>query len=142
MSVVSERLRVAVFARARGKCEYCLFPQEWSLGVFEVDHVTPRGKGGLTVLENLALACPPCNGHKWAHQQGMDAATGAAVELFNPRTHEWSDHFRWSATDPYQIEGLTPCGRATVDRLQMNDPRAIALRRALAELGISVQFTA
>lgn len=141
MSAVSEQLRVAVSARAWGRCEYCLFPQEWNLGVFEVDHVTPRSQGGLTVLENLALACPLCNGHKWAHHQATDVATGVTVALFNPRTQVWSEHFRWSATIPYQIEGLTPSGRATVDRLHMNDPRVVALRRAFAEMGIPIQFT-
>lgn len=140
MSAVPEHLRSAVVARAWGRCEYCQFPEEWSLGEFDVDHVIPRSRGGTTTLDNLALACPHCNACKWAHQDGTDTATGETVPLFNPRTQAWREHFQWSAATASEIEGITPCGRATVTRLQLNHPRAVALRQALSELGIPVQF--
>ena len=38
-----------------------------------------------------------------------------------------------------QTLGLTAIGRATVARLRMNDPNAIALRQLLAELGLFVE---
>jgi hypothetical protein len=141
MSIVSPQLRAAVVARAAGRCEYCLFPEEWHLSEFEVDHVLPRSQGGLTALDNLALACPLCNGHKWAHQQGADPVTGDTVPLFSPRTQAWREHFRWSTVSPFEIEGITPCGRATVLTLQLNLPRAVALRQALSEVGVSIRFT-
>jgi hypothetical protein len=36
------------------------------------------------------------------------------------------------------IEGLTPSGRATVERLQLNHPDLVRIRRAFAELGFPV----
>lgn len=139
MSLIPEPLREAVFARAWGRCEYCLFPQEWSLGEFEVDHIIPRSQDGPTVLENLALACPVCNGHKWAHQDGTDAATGETVPLFDPRRQVWGEHFQWSATSPFEVEGITPCGRATVATLNVNHPRVLALRQLLSGMGVPIK---
>jgi hypothetical protein len=139
VSVIPEQLRADVVARAWGRCEYCLFLQEWSLGEFEVDHVIPRSQGGPTALDNLALACPLCNAHKWAHQQGRDTATGETVPLFNPRTQVWHEHFQWSTANPFEIEGITPCGRATVAMLYMNHPRVVALRQLLSEMGVPIK---
>ena len=103
-----------------------------------MDHIEPRSSGGATVLENLALACPSCNGHKWAHATGTDDASASEVELFNPRRQKWSDHFRWSAKDPLAIEGITPTGRATVSRLQMNAANMLVVRRLLKQLGFTL----
>ena len=42
------------------------------------------------------------------------------MRLFNPRKDRWFEHFIWSA-DGYTISGITPIGRATIDRLDLND---------------------
>jgi hypothetical protein len=106
------------------------------VGRFPVDHILPRSRGGQTFLANLALACAHCNARKWAFTDMTDPMTGDTAPLFNPRTQTWSDHFRWSRARQIYIEGRTPCGRATVARLQMNHPDMLAIRRLLAELGI------
>jgi hypothetical protein len=139
VSAISQELQAAVCARAANRCEYCLFPQDCSLAVFEVDHVTPRSQGGLTALNNLALACPLCNAHKWAHQRGIDPTSGESVLLFDPRTQIWHEHFRWASERPFEIEGVTPCGRVTVMTLRMNDPRIVALREAFSKLGLPIK---
>jgi hypothetical protein len=90
-------------------------------------------------LDNLALACPRCNSRKWAHYEIADDVTGEVLTVFNPRTHAWSEHFCWSRSNPFQIEGITPCGRATVATLQMNDPRIVTLRQTLAALGVPIK---
>jgi hypothetical protein len=136
LSVVSEGVRAAVVARAGGRCEYCLVPMRGQVGRFPIDHVVPRTRGGPTELTNLALACPHCNGSKWAHVDGIDPATGQAVALFNPRTQRWVEHFRWSESDPSLAEGITACGRATINRLQLNHLDMVAIRRALIALGL------
>jgi len=46
-----------VTQRANRCCEYCLYPQAASSTLLEIDHVIPESKGGLTKLDNLALAC-------------------------------------------------------------------------------------
>jgi hypothetical protein len=50
--------------------------------------------------------------------------------LHNPREYRWRDHFTWS-DDCVGIIGLTPIGRATVAKLQLNRPGVVNLRRAL-----------
>src|SRR5262245_14542102 len=93
MSVVSESLRAATVARAGERCEYCHLPTRGQVATFPIDHVCPRISGGLSILENLALACPHCNGCKWKYQDGVDPVSGETVRLFNPRTDNWPDHF-------------------------------------------------
>lgn len=44
---------------------------------FHVDHIIPRQHGGLTQLDNLALACLHCNRHKGPNLAGLDPLDGA-----------------------------------------------------------------
>jgi len=101
-----------------------------------MDHVLPRDRGGLTVFENLALACPVCNGHKWKHVDGLDTESGEIVLLFNPRIQNWSDHFAWSTAEIGVLEARSAIGRATINRLQMNNVEMIATRKVLGGLGL------
>lgn len=136
MSVVGETLRSAVEQRAKFRCEYCHLPVRGQVATFPIDHVIPRTAGGLTVLENLALACPHCNGRKWAHTLAVDVQTGVSVPLLNPRSKLWADHFEWSEADPVVLVGKTACGRATIEFLEMNHPILLDIRRLLVELGL------
>jgi hypothetical protein len=136
VSVVNDAERAAIEERAGHRCEYCRLPTRGQVATFPVDHPVPQSSGGQTEWENLALACPHCNGHKWAHTTGRDPLTGETVPLFNPRRDRWEDHFRWSEMDGAILEGRTPCGRGTIERLQMNHPTLIEIRRLLAMLGL------
>ena len=122
--------RRAVFVRAAWRCEYCRTPEAFVPDSFAVEHLIPFSKGGKTRLNNLALACPACNGHKYNKVTGLDPFTQESAPLFNPRRQRWQDHFAWSE-DTLLIVGLTPTGRATVETLQMNHPKIINLRRLL-----------
>lgn len=56
-----EWLRATVFNRDGYRCTYCEadvrdFPQ--------CDHVVPRSRGGLSIVENLTTACKACNSGK------------------------------------------------------------------------------
>jgi hypothetical protein len=53
-------LRTRVMKRDLGTCRYCYRPD----GPMELDHVRPWSKGGSTSLENLVVACRPCNQKK------------------------------------------------------------------------------
>ncbi|WP_237745539.1 MULTISPECIES: hypothetical protein [Planktothrix] len=48
--------------------------------------------------------------------------TSAILPLFNPRQQQWADHFIWNA-EGTEIVGTTPIGRATCERLDLNDER-------------------
>lgn len=90
----------------------------------QIDHIDPQGEDE---LDNLCLACANCNGSKHKATTALAPVTKAVVPLFNPRIQLWTDHFEWieGAT---QIRGLTPTGRATVVRLQVNRPKMISAR--------------
>jgi hypothetical protein len=128
--LISGALRQLVTERARGCCEYCRSQEAYATERFSIEHIRPRASGGLTVAENLALACQGCNGHKSTKTKAADPETNEITVLFNPRQHNWQDHFVWNE-DRLHLVGLTPVGRATVELLQMNRPSLVNLRRAL-----------
>jgi len=102
---------------------------------FSVEHILPVSRGGETSLENLALACPGCNGHKYTKVEAPDPADGVLVSLYHPRIQKWQDHFRWNE-DFTLIVGITPTGRATVNALQMNRPGVVNMRQVLFASGL------
>jgi hypothetical protein len=113
-----ETLRV----RAQFQCEYCHYPELLSSAPLSVDHIQPQSSGGNDDLDNLALACRRCNERRYNFTTGIDPKTKQEVPLFNPRQQIWSEHFAWSS-DALQIIGTTAIGRATCNRLDLNDQR-------------------
>ena len=138
MSKIPLRIRQAVAERAAKRCEYCQLPVTGQVATFPVDHVVPESRSGPTALDNLALACPHCNSCKWAFEREADPVTGQVVALFNPRVQDWSDHFQWSRRDPVRLDGKTPCGRATIERLQINAATMLEARRLLRLAGLKI----
>src|SRR5438093_6802280 len=117
-----------VAQRAAHRCEYCQAPEAIFNFPFEVEHIVPPGRGGTDDESNLALSCRCCNLHKSDHVEASDPLTGNMVPLFNPRQESWEEHFavdRATGT----LSGITPAGRATIDRLQMNRPAQLTARR-------------
>ncbi len=51
-----------IFERDRNTCQYCgcVFDRK----DLNLDHVTPRDRGGATTWENIVCSCIPCNTHK------------------------------------------------------------------------------
>jgi hypothetical protein len=136
MTLFSDEMRDVVVSRAGDRCEYCHLPTRGQVATFPIDHVLPRSSGGETLLDNLALACPHCNAYKWAHTTGIDPLSGTTVPLFHPRRQLWPDHFQWSLQEQGVLEGKTPCGRATITQLHINDPDMVVIRLLLATLGV------
>ena len=129
------RLRLLVFYRAKGCCEYCIFPASHCAQTFAVEHILPLFKGGSNAFLNLALACWWCNSHKWAKTEAIDPVSQIVVPLFHPRQDDWKEHFAWSQ-DFTQIHGLTPKGRATIEALKLNAENMINLRKALVAIDV------
>lgn len=119
--------------RAAHRCEYCRIPQSIYFPRFQIEHIIARQHGGLTVLDNLALACVRCNLHKSPNIAGIDPLNREQTRLFHPRQDRWVDHFSWNGAT---IEGKTPIGRATIAVLAMNDPDFVAVRRQLQAEGV------
>jgi len=112
-------LRQRVYAAFASCCAYCRAAQEHVPEILEIEHIRPRSRGGSDAERNLCLACGHCNRHKAARLTAIDPKTRRRVALFNPRSQQWSEHFRWGAGS-IELVGLTPCGRATVAALQLN----------------------
>lgn len=129
---VAKRLLIA--QRAGFLCEYCHSPEDFSPDTFDIEHIVSILKGGTSDDINLALACGGCNGFKHTHSTGIDPLTGEASLLYHLREDAWASHFTWSE-DFTTLIGLTPKGRATVERLKMNRPGLVNLRKALLSHG-------
>ena len=127
------RLREFVAARARWRCEYCQAPEALFNSPCDVDHIRPRERDGSDEAWNLALACRSCNGSKHVAIEALDPLTGRSFRLFNPRTDTWDDHFSIGVTTA-EVRGVTSIGRATIDRLRMNDARQRQARRIWIQL--------
>ena len=120
--------------RALHRCEYCRAPEFLFNLPFEVEHVIPVSQGGQDDDSNLALACRSCNVHKGWSTTGVDPATGEVVRLFNPRVDRWSEHFCAEGATR-RIDGISPVGRATVDRLRLNGGSQLLARKEWIRLG-------
>ena len=116
-----------VAKRADYRCEYCRAPEEAFNFPFEVEHIVPTSRGGSNALNNLALACRACNSFKSIFEVGQDSETQTLVALFHPRQHVREEHFQFLPQTGMMV-GLTPTGRATILRLQLNLPRQQAAR--------------
>src|SRR5438094_9883416 len=116
-------LQRAVRDRAKHRCEYCHFPEEFAEAPFHVDHVVARQHGGGGELENRALACCFCNRYKGPNLCSVDPDSGKVVRLFHPRENVWGEHFTWNGP---RLVGRTAIGRATIQALRLNRADAIA----------------
>lgn len=133
MAYIPNALRRLVAERARGLCEYCQTAQIVVISM-EIDHIVPVTVGGATTAENLCLTCNQCNLFKLAYETGFDLETKEEVALFNPRIQQWSEHFQWDKSGT-QLIGLTPTGRATINRLRINQPDALQARQLWVKAG-------
>jgi len=130
---MAESLREQVWERAGDCCEYCRMPQTFDVQPFQFDHIRARKHGGPTAADNLALCCLPCNAYKGPNVAGYDPDTTALVGLFNPRTDDWDEHFRWNGP---VLVGRTPIGRTTISVLNINAVERIEHRRLLIEANL------
>lgn len=128
-----------VASRARHRCEYCRAPEAVFNFPFEVEHIIPTSQGGTGDESNLSLACRICNLRKSNHEVGWDDQTGRESRLFHPRQDRWDDHFVYHQASR-MIVGLTPIGRATVDRLRLNSPGQLTARSQWTRLGVFPMF--
>ena len=123
--------------RAGDCCEYSHLPQDATPFItFHIEHVIAKqhtpDDDNLDNLKRLALACDRCNLFKGPNLSSIDPNSGEIVNLFNPRTDSWNDHF---AIRDAMIVGLTPTGRATARLLNMNDSRRVDLREQWLDEG-------
>ncbi len=132
---VSGEIRVRIAQQAGFCCEYCLSPADYCPDPYSIEHIEPRSAGGSDDPDNLAFSCQGCNSRKFVATHAPDPVTGELVRLFHPRQDAWQDHFAWQA-DFTWIVGTSPCGRATIERLQLNRAAVVNLRQLLRQSGV------
>lgn len=135
-SYIAQKIRKAVYTRAKGCCEYCLIPEIATFAPHEIDHVIAEKHGGLTRLENLALSCSLCNKYKGSDLTSIDPNTGEITPLFHPRQDLWSEHFQVIDT---MIIAKTAKGRVTERLLQFNNSDRLKERKILIDAQIFKQ---
>jgi hypothetical protein len=128
------RERRLVEERANGRCEYCLSSAAYSPDPFAVEHIVPRVRGGSHRPANLAFSCQGCNSYKRADTDADDPVSRERVPLYHPRRDTWREHFAWNE-DCTRLLGLTPIGRATIAKLELNRLGVVNLRRVLRGIG-------
>ncbi len=131
---ISSDLRQRIAEQANFRCGYCLRTEALMGMPMTIDHLIPQAKGGLTVEENLWLACRRCNEFKGAQTHAVDLETSQTFAIFNPRQQNWDEHFTWSE-DGTEIQGKTTIGRVTITALQLNNPEIIVTRRLWVSVG-------
>lgn len=130
---ISATQRQRVATRAQYRCEYCRLHQEYSIKHHQCDHIIPRKHGGNDSDDNLAWACFLCNGSKSSEVAAYDLETGQLIPLFNPRVHDWHQHF---FLEDGLIVARTAIGRVTILVLQLNRPDKVEARKILFENGL------
>ena len=102
--------RTFVRVRAGNHCEYCLIHQEHVEFPHHIEHIIAKQHGGDDSSDNLALACARCNAFKGPNLSGIDPDSGQLVPLFNPRHHEWAEHFAFQVADVRRVELIDQLG--------------------------------
>lgn len=131
---VPSALRKQVTIAAHHRCSYCQTQAILVGRNLQIDHIIPEAVGGLTDEENLCLACATCNQKKGGSMTAVDPLTGEEVMLFHPKQQQWHEHFHWDMGGLYVV-GLTAVGRATVAKLDMNNPYVVRSRRIWIQWG-------
>jgi hypothetical protein len=133
-------LAIEVRRRAASRCEYCQIPEAAFRRPFHIEHIVAKQHGGLTLLDNLALACWACNLKKGPNLTGIDPESREITRLFDPRKDRWDDHFklivRGGVRLGVDIRGRTALGRTTVRLLDMNNEMRKRIRHELWREGM------
>jgi len=130
MPVIGQEKRQKVRRVYHYCCGYCGVHEEEAGSELEIDHFQPSSRGGKDDLENLVYCCPACNRRKgdfWP-AEGFSATR----RLLHPQRDDLAAHLR-QETDG-RVTALTETGTFHVERLQLNRPPLVALRRTRYEV--------
>jgi HNH endonuclease len=100
----------------------------------EFEHILPVAFGGKTIEENLWLSCRRCNEFKGTQTHAIDVETFEKVQIYNPRTQIWNEHFCWN-DEGTKIIGITAIGRGTVNALKLNEEIIVITRSLWVSVG-------
>lgn len=125
--MTESELRQAVRRAYNFACGYCGVREEDAGSELELDHFKPRSLDGGNKLENLVYCCTTCNrikGDFWA-------IAPTEKRLLHPEHDDLTLHLRQEPDG--LLTGLTETGKFHLERLRLNRPPLVALRRARTE---------
>jgi 5-methylcytosine-specific restriction endonuclease McrA len=130
--MTEEARRAAVRAAYDGRCGYCTVHEAEAGTELEIDHFQPRSAAGSDHPDNLIYCCTACNRLKGDFWPQTDPLT-TTRRLLHPRRDDLTEHLRAEADG--RIVALTVTGGFHLDRLRLNRPPLIALRRPCQGIG-------
>ncbi len=122
---ITPRIRAAVREAYGRRCGYCGVLEVWVGGELEIDHFRPVVCGGTDALDNLVYACTICNRFKGDYWPMPNAPE--TLRLLHPMQDDVAAHLLETADG--RLIGLTPRGWFHIERLHLNRPQLIELRR-------------
>jgi hypothetical protein len=122
-----EARRAAVRSAYDGRCGYCTVHESEAGAELEIDHFQPRSAHGSNDLDNLVYCCTACNRLKGDFWPATDPLT-ATRRLLHPKRDDLTEHLHEELSG--LIVALTATGAFHLDRLRLNRPPLLALRRA------------
>lgn len=134
MSVyVARSTKKIVIERAAFRCEYCRVPAFLSSFDYHIEHIIGLQHGGPNSLNNLAYCCSSCNWKKGPNISTVLEFGGQIIPLFNPRTHNWFDHFE---VQQGELVALSDVAQATIKLLELNFPAKMEERFEMMLAGV------
>lgn len=125
--MTEEARRAAVRAAYDGRCGYCTVHESEAGAELELDHFQPRSAGGGDDPDNLVYCCTACNRLKGDFWPATDPLT-TARRLLHPKRDRLTEHLREELDG--RIVALSATGAFHLERLRLNRPPLLALRRA------------
>lgn len=122
---ITPEVRAAVREAYGRRCGYCGVMETWVGGELEIDHFRPLLHGGTDALDNLVYACTICNRFKSDYWPTPDASE--TLHLLHPKRDDLAAHLLETADG--RLIGLTPRGWFHIERLHLNRPQLVELRR-------------
>ena len=124
MTITSE-IRAAIREAYGYRYGYCGVSETWVGGELEIDHFRPLLHGGTDAPDNLVYACTTCNRFKGDYWPPSNASE--TLRLLHPKQDDLTAHL--SETADGHLVGLTPRGWFHIERLHLNRPQLVELRR-------------
>ncbi len=131
-SMIEQAIRNSVRRAYQYRCGYCGVHEDEAGTLLKIDHFRPRSAGGDSELENLVYCCPTCNRRKGDFWPVAEQVT--TQRLWHPHRDHLDEHF-FEHLDGRLI-ALTETSAFYIERLQLNRPPLITLRRTRREVAL------
>jgi hypothetical protein len=100
-----------------------------------IEPIIPLVRGGFSTPDHLCLASYRCNEFKGSRTETDGPIDGKLTIFLHPRLQRWPKHFAWHEHGD-TMDGLTSCGRTTIEALRLNNDWIVQARRLWMLVGL------